>query len=121
MGCSVICGPIPLAPLWSSPTGCRGICSSTCNTSFPAFFSHLYVQRAIFHTIFPHCCLVFFPFLNPLSLRYHHLGCWAHPCPAVGLLELAGTSSVQHGGALQPVDRGTCTQCKGLFNHIDLT
>lgn len=65
------------------------------NTSFPTFFSHLCVHRAIFHTIFPHCCLVFFPFLNPLSLRYHHLGCWAHPCSAVGLLELAGTS--MHG------------------------
>lgn len=48
-----------------------------CQGSFSYIFSHSSLSGCIFY-----------PFLNMFSLRWHHLGWWAQPCPVVGLLKL---------------------------------
>lgn len=84
---------------WGPLCGLQGkLCTSTCSSYSPSF-SHLGVHRAVFHTVFPHCCLVFFPFLNSLSLG-PAMPCggsvgvgWNWQCPAWGSPDLASQGS----------------------------
>lgn len=86
------------------PRGLQGnLCSGTWGISSPSFFPNLDFFGIVYHifSLFSSLlCRGLYPFLNKLSLRCCHLGYWVQPSPAVGLLQLAGTSCVQHKAVL---------------------
>lgn len=75
-------------------------------TSFPSFFAHLGACKACFSHSFSslsQAALSFF--LSAFPQRCQHPACRAEPCPAVGLLELAGAGWAQHRAHLAPAHR----------------
>lgn len=90
--------PPPISYPWAS-----GISVLLClEHLLPSFASHLGAQRVVSYTFFltPTAYAPFCPLLIPLLQGHHHLDWWAHLCPVVGSLELAGTGGVHHGAAL---------------------
>lgn len=83
--------------------GCKGnLCSVTWTTPSPPSLTPASagLLLTLFLTPLSHSAVQHSPpFLNTLSQRQHHLGCWAQPCPMVGPLKPAGAGRVWHGAA----------------------
>lgn len=92
---------LPLLPPHTFPHSSTGPLHgySAWSTSSPPLTLVFTLQfLTIFFPLTSSACAVFCPFSNLFFVRWHHLAWGAQTCPAVGPLELAGSSCVQHRG-----------------------
>ena len=82
-------GEHPLSPVWDPPWAARISAPAPDAPPLTPYSLTLKFTGILFSSY--HQAMIF-PFLNLVPHRHHHLGCWAHPCPALGLLEPDGNS-----------------------------
>lgn len=93
-GSSTGCSVLKCSSVWSS----TGFSVDICSNRHPEHLLPLCLpwpkgSQSWFSQYFLHyLCSIFHPLLNTFPYRYCHVGFWAQPCPAVGLLESAGTN-----------------------------
>lgn len=118
---SICCRCQPVFP-WSSPQAAQESLLQYVEHLISPLLSPWYLQGCFSLIFFPYILLhsVFCPFVNLISQKCYHGGCWAQLCPTVGPLELSGMSCVQHRVTLASPHRDhSYSPCCPRLCHIN--